>query len=236
MNAYQVARELAAALGPPRQSGQPLRFMQGVVATVDNQSTCTVVAQGGTAPVGGFRWLFDAYLPTALDVVWIVDGGPGQRFILGVTNGATWRARGPYGIHGEVNGAMTPSDNAGWPFNPLNNGAHPTYNQSPGGAVVQSITFYAPIQAGTYQFVSRALTGPNVGIHETFVNDTSIGIYNGYSAAYASLVYKQPVQVLIPHNQFAKIEIRKLGLKHASSTDYYILWMSLSWGRTALAP
>lgn len=83
MEVSRAIRALASQLRPP--SRQPLFLMQGVVVSIET-TRCTVLAQGGKTPVAGWKWIRDAYVATVGDVVWIIDGGPGQRFILGAIN------------------------------------------------------------------------------------------------------------------------------------------------------
>lgn len=75
-------RRLASQLGPP--SGVTLNLLQGVVFSVEDD-TCTLVAQGSSTPTSRWRWLLQAYTPEVGQVVWVLDGGPGQKIIIGNT-------------------------------------------------------------------------------------------------------------------------------------------------------
>lgn len=77
-------RALAKAMGPPSGAPVAVSFMQGVVASVETGS-CTLYVQGSSEATPEWPYLLDAYVPTVMDVVWIIDGGPGSKFILGPT-------------------------------------------------------------------------------------------------------------------------------------------------------
>lgn len=73
-------RELARQLQPVEV---PVRLMQGVIESVPGGSTASLFLAGGTTAVGGWRWISGITAPAPGDVVWIIDGGPGSRFIIG---------------------------------------------------------------------------------------------------------------------------------------------------------
>ena len=77
-------RRLAQRLGPPR--GTLVRMKQGVVTSIDvGTETVTLIVQGGEEVVEGWSYLIDGYTPQGGDVVWILDGGPAQKVIIGTT-------------------------------------------------------------------------------------------------------------------------------------------------------
>lgn len=78
----KAIRELVQQLQPPAKT--PLSLMQGVVTAIIGGGQVNVILQGGTTTVA-MRYLLDAYTPTVPDVVWIIDAGPAQRFVLGPT-------------------------------------------------------------------------------------------------------------------------------------------------------
>ena len=57
-----------------------------------------------------------------------------------------------------------------------------------------------------------------------------------YAASYGVLTYTWPLTVTVPYNKFVKLEIVKATTKHASSTEYFVLWMAVAFGRTGLPP
>lgn len=74
-------RTLATQLAPSRDS-RPCSLLQGRVVSIE-ADTCTLEIGSGSLHVSNWRWLVQAYTPTVDDVVWILDGGPGSKFILG---------------------------------------------------------------------------------------------------------------------------------------------------------
>lgn len=230
-------RALAQSLTP--RGGRPLQLMQGLIVSVEGQSTCSLVLQGGEIAVGGWRWLGEAYAPVINDVVWVVDGGPGQRFILGLTNSLNTRLRVHAPTHFELNAKMYPNSVSNWPHQLLSPSTSllDPYQQSGGGATLGYLRYYVPMHAGVYQATGLAGRGPNVGHWNFTVDGVAPGVaYDGYAAGYSTLVTYWADLFTIPYDKYVEIDIRKLGVKNAASTEYFVLWMSLGFGRVGLPP
>jgi hypothetical protein len=81
--AKALIRKLTRQLTELREQ-KPVGLTQGLVTEV-NGSNLTIIASGGTNPITGWKYLLDAYTPTEGDVVWILDGGPASKIVLGPT-------------------------------------------------------------------------------------------------------------------------------------------------------
>lgn len=101
-----LVREFARLLAK-----KPDRLLsQGVVYSMEG-STCTIQKDNDDEMTPGFSWLVDAYEPMLFDTVWIIDGGPGARFIIGQTAGprtGEWTALVLQNAWA-VSGGLTPS-------------------------------------------------------------------------------------------------------------------------------
>lgn len=227
-----IVRELAGQLAGP--SDGPLGLFQGIVSSIDDATHCSLILHADAEPVAGWRWLWDGVIPVPGDLVWVLDGGgPGSRFIIGMTNGPSYRARGAAPIYAKLDAELPPALRTSWPsflsFNP----DYGVTDLSAGGATPGRLMYYVLLHAGTYKYTSRFVTGPNVGRSEILIDDVNPSgfAFEGYAAAYAPIVYEWPSNFVVPYNKYVKVEIVKTGTKHASASDYYVLWSALGIGQ-----
>lgn len=77
-------RKLAQQLVATQQS-PGMKLIQGEVVQEDEDGSLIIRCQGSTVDVPGWRYLLDGYVPNSGDIVWIIDGGPGSKIVLGPT-------------------------------------------------------------------------------------------------------------------------------------------------------
>lgn len=226
----ELVRDISSQLQRLRETTASV--VQGVIVSVETNLTCTCTVEGGTKPVPGFRWLLDAYTPVLSDVVWIINAGPTQRFILGAVNPSSI-FRGPLinQSYFTLEGIMSADNNNenGWTDNFLTNSTGETYNQSPGTSVIGApprLNFYPYFRRGGWKLATRFLMGPNLGIMAVILDDTTvIESWDTYASAYTVSQRKHPVQVNIYAPGTHKITIQQQVTKNAASTGYFVLWI-----------
>lgn len=76
-------RSLAKALGPPPNRRINVSLLQGVVASEDG-GTVSLYVQNEDEVTSDWPYLLDGYAPEVGDIVWIIDGGPASKFVIGV--------------------------------------------------------------------------------------------------------------------------------------------------------
>lgn len=216
-------RELAQQLAPP--SAQPLRLMQGVVQSVEDDMSCTLTLSGGVVGVSGFRWLVDGYFPIPADIVWLLDGGPGQRFIIGTTRLSS-SLRQPATTLGHqvvIDGSGSrAANNTSWPDS-IQNFAYLSYNLSPSGSGTEQIRFPVYLSRGIYRLSASLLTGTNFGIAAYYFDGDLIGTHDSYFASNAlstKIFPSNDVTVEVPG--LHQLAVAKNGTKNGASTEYYV--------------
>lgn len=242
MVADNLVRELAQHLAVP---GSPVKLKQGQVVSVESDMTCTVLLEGTTVAVAGWTWLFDAYVPQPNDLAWVLDGGPGQRFLIGPTKMSSsfrWQLGGFTPIVHVPGSASRLNNNTGWPDNILTSAGHgDTYNQSPAGNdATHELRYHILLSRVTYKLHTRMLGGSNIGRANFYITDpftgveTLIGMHDGYNASFApvGLLHATTFTALRPGPY--TLTCRKAGSKNASSSDYYILFMHATLSPVAL--
>jgi hypothetical protein len=140
-----LLRRLAAQIGV---EGDQFKTLQGTVVSMEGP-TCSLITSDTTEVSDGWTWLRDSYYPIVGDVVWILDGGPGAKIIIGTTsrddqwqdaallngwlpfaapqNLAGWRV---HNGHLELCGTIARATAPGYPstiFNIAEAWAHPTF-------------------------------------------------------------------------------------------------------------
>ena len=245
----RAVRELASTIGT--RNLPELRLRQAEVVSVQAPFTCTCYLDGDrNNPIPGLNYLIDAMAPQPGALYWMLDGGPGIKLLIGTCRNV-WSQIHPYnggipeshyvdvGRHSRTNNNTNWADNF---WNPSTN--TPAANLSPAGANTAELRFGHRLSRVTYTVNAWQYMGPNFGNmritiqggpDNKFPNEVQIGgDFQGYSASPANMVSAIFGTVTIDTPGTYLVRIKKLGTKHASSTDYFVAFIGICFSVTAL--